>query len=96
MKDIEGRIDEKQMARTEAIVHSMTPKERANPDLINMSRKQRIAKGAGLDISEVNAFIKNFNQTRKMMKQMPGMMKKGKRRGGMGGMFGGFGGYPFS
>ncbi|MEE8886606.1 MAG: signal recognition particle protein [Eubacteriales bacterium] len=96
MKDIEGQIDEKQMARTEAIVHSMTPKERANPDLINMSRKQRIAKGAGLDISEVNAFIKNFNQTRKMMKQMPGMMKKGKRRGGMGGMFGGFGGYPFS
>jgi len=96
MKDLEGQIDEKQMARTEAIVHSMTPQERANPDLINMSRKQRIAKGAGVDISVVNSFIKQFSQTRKLMKQMPGMMKKGRRRGGMGGMFGGFGGgFPF-
>lgn len=96
MKDLEGQIDEKQMARTEAIVHSMTPQERANPDLINMSRKQRIAKGAGVDISVVNSFIKQFSQTRKLMKQMPGMMKKGRCRGGMGGMFGGFGGgFPF-
>ena len=74
MKDIEGMIDEKDLARKEAIVLSMTPKERANPDLLNISRKQRIARGAGVDISEVNRFVKQFDQTRKMMKQMPGMM----------------------
>ena len=86
MKDIEGMIDEKDLARKEAIVRSMTPAERANPDLMNISRKQRIAKGAGVDIVEVNRFIKQFEQTRKMMKQMPGMMKgKGRRRGGLGG-----------
>lgn len=90
MKDIEGMIDEKDLARKEAIIQSMTPKERANPDLINISRKQRIAKGAGVDIQEVNAFIKQFNQTRKMMKQLPGMMKS--RRGLKG--FGGFN-FPF-
>ncbi len=82
MKDIEGMVDEKQMARQEAIVLSMTKEERANPDLINMKRKQRIAKGAGVSINDVNRFVKQFEQTRKMMKQMPGMMKKGKRRGG--------------
>ena len=82
MKDIESMIDEKDLARKEAIVLSMTPKERSNPEILNVSRKQRIAKGAGVDISEVNRFIKQFEQTRKMMKQMPGMMgKKGKRRG---------------
>ena len=92
MKDIESMIDEKDLARKEAMIQSMTPKERANPDLINISRKQRIAKGAGVDIQEVNTFIKQFNQTRKMMKQLPGMMK-GKRGKG----FGGFGGFnlPF-
>ena len=82
MKDIESMIDEKDLARKEAIVLSMTPKERSNPEILNVSRKQRIAKGAGVDISEVNRFIKQFEQTRKMMKQMPGMMgKKGKRGG---------------
>ena len=93
MKDIDSMIDEKDLARKEAIVKSMTPKERANPDLMNLSRKQRIAKGCGLSIDEVNRFIKQFDQTRKMMKKMPGMMK-GKK--GMGG-FGGFGGFnlPF-
>ena len=98
MKDIENAVDEKQLAHTEAIVHSMTPQERANPDLINVSRKQRIAKGAGLDIAEVNRFLKQFEQSRKMMKQLGGMGgKKGKRRRGMGNMFGGFGGgFPFS
>ncbi|MEE1115162.1 MAG: signal recognition particle protein [Eubacterium sp.] len=96
MKDIENMIDEKDLARKEAIIHSMTPKERANPDLINISRKQRIAKGAGVDISEVNRFIKQFDQTRKMMKQMPGMLK-GKGRKGRGMMPGGLGGFnlPF-
>ena len=82
MKDIESMIDEKDLARKEAIVLSMTPKERSNPEILNVSRKQRIAKGAGVDISEVNRFIKQFEQTRKMMKQMPGMMgKKGKHGG---------------
>lgn len=82
MKDIESMIDEKDMARKEAIILSMTPKERANPDLLNVSRKQRIAKGAGVDIAEVNRLVKQFDQARKMMKQMPGMMgKKGGKKG---------------
>ncbi|MCR5294497.1 MAG: signal recognition particle protein [Lachnospiraceae bacterium] len=84
MKDISGMIDESQMKRTESIILSMTPKERANPDILNISRKQRIAKGAGVDIAEVNRLVKQFNQARKMMKSMPGMMSgKGMgRRGG--------------
>ena len=90
MKEVEGMIDEKYLARKEAIVRSMTPKERANPDLMNISRKRRIAAGAGVDISEVNRFIKQFDQTRKMMKQMPGMMKQRGRKG----MFG-KGGFNF-
>ena len=82
-KDIEGMIDEKDMARKEAIILSMTPKERANPDLLNPSRKKRIAQGAGVDIAEVNRMVKQFDHTRKMMKQMPGMLggKSGKRGG---------------
>ena len=82
--------DEKQLARIEAIIHSMTPKERANPDLLNPSRKKRIALGAGMDIATVNRFVKQFEQARKMMKSMPGMFggKKG-RRGGMNKLFGG-------
>ena len=82
-KDIEGMIDDKDMARKEAIILSMTPKERANPDLLNPSRKKRIAQGAGVDIAEVNRMVKQFDQTRKMMKQMPGMLggKSGKRGG---------------
>ena len=88
MPDIDTDAAEKQMARTEAIIYSMTPQERRNPNLMNPSRKQRIAKGAGVDISEVNRLIKQFEQMKKLMKQMPGMMggKKG-RRGGMAGMF---------
>ena len=82
MGDIESMIDEKQMARTEAIVLSMTPQERENPKLLNPSRKHRIAKGAGVDIAVVNRFIKQFEESQKMMKQLPGMMGgKGKRRG---------------
>ena len=83
-KDIEGMIDEKDMARKEAIILSMTPKERANPDLLNPSRKKRIAQGAGVDIAEVNRMVKQFNETRKMMKKLPGLM------GGMGGKKGKF------
>ena len=81
MKDIEGMIDESALAKTEVIILSMTPKERSNPDLLNPSRKKRIAAGAGVDISEVNRLVKQFEQSRKMMKQLPGMMggKMGKR-----------------
>jgi signal recognition particle subunit SRP54 len=78
MKDIEAAVDEKKMARIEAIILSMTPKERANPDLLNPSRKHRIARGAGVDIAEVNRLVKQFEQMRKMMKQMPGLMGGGK------------------
>jgi signal recognition particle subunit SRP54 len=91
MQDMDTDEMEKSMARTEAIIYSMTPKERRNPNLLNPSRKNRIAKGAGVDVAEVNRLVKQFEQTRKLMKQMPGLMggKKG-RRGGMGGMFKGF------
>ena len=78
-EELEGAIDEKQLAHLEAIVLSMTPEERSNPKILNPKRKHRIAKGAGVDIAEVNRFIKQFEQMQKMMKQMPGMMK-GKRR----------------
>ena len=84
MGDIESMVDEKQLARMEAIVLSMTPKERQNPKLLNPSRKHRIARGAGVDIAVVNRFIKQFEQSQKMMKQLPGMMggfgKKGRMR----------------
>ena len=88
MPDIDEAAAEKSMARTEAIILSMTPEERKDPSLMNPSRKRRIAQGAGVDIAEVNRLVKQFEQMKKMMKQMPGMMKKGKRRGG-------FGGFPF-
>jgi signal recognition particle subunit SRP54 len=81
--DIESMIDEKQLARMEAIVLSMTPKERQNPKLLNPSRKHRIAKGAGVDIAVVNRFIKQFEQSQKMMKQLPGMMGGHGKRGRM-------------
>ena len=83
--------DEKQLARLEAIVLSMTPEERRNPKLMSPQRKYRIAKGSGNDIAAVNRFIKQFEQANKMMKQMPGLMGK---RGGFG-KFGGFGGNKF-
>ncbi len=83
MAEIENAMDEKKMARIEGIIYSMTPKERANPSILNPSRKRRIAQGAGVDISEVNRLVKQFEQSRKMMKQMPGLMGgKGKKRGG--------------
>lgn len=74
LKGLEDAIDEKKMAQIEAIILSMTPKERSNPEILNPSRKHRIAKGAGVDIAEVNRLVKQFDQMRKMMKQMPGMM----------------------
>lgn len=84
MSDIDTDDAEKQMAKMEAIIHSMTIYERRNPDVLNPSRKHRIAKGAGADIAEVNRIVKQFEQTRKMMKKMPGMF------GGKGGKKGGF------
>ncbi len=91
MGEIESMVDERQLARMEAIVLSMTPAERQNPKLLNPSRKHRIARGAGVDISIVNKFIKQFEQSQKMMKQLPGMM--GGKRGR--GLFGGMGGMKF-
>ena len=82
---------ERSLRRVESIILSMTKEERANPGLINPSRKQRIAKGAGVDVSEVNRLVKQFAQMKKMMKQMPGLMGGGKRKGlgGLGGLMGG-------
>lgn len=80
-------IDDSMFRGIEAIIYSMTPEERGNPSVINPSRKRRIAKGAGVDIAEVNKLMKQYEQSKKMMKQMSGMMGgKGKRRGRFGGM----------
>lgn len=84
--DIESMVDEKQLARMEAIVLSMTPAERENPKLLNLSRKSRIARGAGVDIAVVNRFVKQFEQSQKMMKQLPGMMGGKRGKGLFGGM----------
>ena len=86
MKDVESMIDEKAMDRTKSIILSMTPQERSNPGILNLSRKNRIARGAGVDVAEVNRLVKQFEQSKKMMKQMPGLMGGGK----MGGKRGGF------
>ena len=91
MGDLESKIDEKQLAHMEAIVLSMTPEERRNPKLLNPGRKFRIARGAGVDIAVVNRFIKQFEQSQKVMKQIPGMLGGRKGRG----MFGGLGGMKF-
>ena len=82
IKDIDSMVDEKDMARKEAMILSMTPRERSHPEILNPSRKARIAKGAGVDIAEVNRLVKQFEQAKKMMKQMPGLMGgKGGKRG---------------
>ena len=84
MPDIDSEETEKKMRKIEAIIYSMTPEERRNPDLMNPSRKRRIAAGAGVNIAEVNRTVKQFEEMRKMMKKLPGMMggrgKKGKFR----------------
>ena len=92
MKNIQ--LDEKAMARTEAIILSMTPKERENPGIIGASRKKRIAAGAGVKVEDVNRLLKSFDQMRAMIKQFtgPGAGKKMKRMRGFGG-FGGFSGF---
>lgn len=82
VKDLDSMVDEKDMARKEAIILSMTPRERSHPEILNPSRKYRIAKGAGVDVAEVNRMVKQFEQAKKMMKQMPGLMGgKGGKRG---------------
>lgn len=83
MPDIDEAEAEKGMKRTESIIYSMTPEERRNPALLNPSRKRRIADGAGVNIAEVNRLVKQFEQAKKMMKQIPGMM--GGKRGRKGG-----------
>ena len=90
LKGVDLDSTEDSMKRVEAIIHSMTKKERSNPDIINPSRKNRIAKGAGVEIAEVNRVMKQYEQSKKMMKQMAGMMSGKKRKG-----FGGFGGMKF-
>lgn len=91
MSQFEDAIDEKAMARTEAIIYSMTPKERSNPDILTPSRRARVAKGAGVSIDEVNRLCRQLEQSRKLMKQYGSMLKGGKKRRGFGGM-GGLGG----
>ena len=94
-KALEGAsVDENALARTEAIILSMTPKERENPSIINYSRKKRIANGCGLKIEEVNKLLKQFDAMQKMTKQLASMQKRAKKRKGG---FPGFGGFklPF-
>ena len=83
------QVDDSQMVKIKAIIQSMSEKERLDPSLLNPSRKNRIAKGSGVNIGEVNRLVKQFEQMKKMMKQFPGMMKNNKKRGALGGLFGG-------
>ena len=74
LRDLENQIDEKQLEKNKSIIQSMTDKERRNPDIINGSRRQRIAKGAGVQVSDVNQLIKQFNQSKEMMRMMKKLM----------------------
>ena len=89
------KVDEKAMARTEAIILSMTPRERENPNIIGASRKKRIAAGSGVKVEDVNRLLKSFDQMQKLIKQFsgPGAGKKMKRMKGMAGFRGGFPGF---
>ena len=87
-----GQMDPKRMKHVEAIILSMTPAERRNPDLLDGSRRLRIAKGSGRPVAEVNRLMKQFKEMQKFMKQMKGMMGG---LGGLPGMGGGLGGMPF-
>ena len=95
-KALEGAsLDNKMFAKAEAIILSMTPYERENPEVLNSSRKKRIAAGSGTQVVDVNRMLKQFNMMQQMSKQMTGMAKKAKRMGGLGAMFGKKGGFPF-
>ena len=82
LRQLEDQIDEKQLEKNKAIIQSMTAKERENPEIINGSRRSRIAKGAGVQVSDVNTLLKQFNQSKEMMRMMKnpkgkmGLMKK--------------------
>lgn len=78
----DASVDEKQMKRIEAIILSMTPQERTKPDILNARRRQRIARGSGVSVSEVNNLILRFTQMRKMMKNMGAMKKLMSKAGG--------------
>ena len=93
--DLDALVDEKQLKHMEAIVLSMTPEERRNPKLLNPMRKHRIARGAGVDIAQVNRFIKQFEQSQKLMKQFGGGKKGRGMFGGFPGMGSGRGRFPF-
>jgi len=84
LSQLENAMDDNKIAKIEGIIYSMTSQERKNPSVLNPSRKNRIAKGAGVDISEVNRLVKQFEQSKKMMKQMPGMFGGKGRKGGLG------------
>lgn len=90
LKELEGQVDEKDLDRTEAIIRAMTPAERTTPKLINGARRQRIARGSGVHVSDVNRLLKQFTETRKMMKQFQSMQGKGRKRMRFGGGFPGF------
>ncbi len=93
IKDVD--IDDNAFKGIEAIIYSMTPKERANPEILNLSRKQRIARGSGTDIQEVNRLVKQFDQMRKVMKMMNGgQMANMARMAGMMGKLKGMPGMP--
>jgi signal recognition particle subunit SRP54 len=100
--EVKAALEGDQMKHTEALILSMTMEERRNPDIINASRKKRIAKGSGLTVQDVNQLLKSFKQMQGMMKQMMGMQKSmgGGRKGrrglpGLGGLGGMGGGSPF-
>ncbi|CAM4039004.1 signal recognition particle protein [Lederbergia lenta] len=76
------QVDEKQIGHVEAIIRSMTMKEKEQPEIINAGRRRRIAKGSGTSVQEVNRLLKQFEEMKKMMKQMTGMQQKGKKKGG--------------
>jgi signal recognition particle subunit SRP54 len=93
-KQLEGRVDDRVIRRSLAIISSMTPKERRNPDLIKASRKNRIAKGAGMQVQDVNKLLKQHMEMARMMKQVSKLGQKGLMRSGMAGLMksGGLGG----
>ncbi|MDF2859648.1 MAG: signal recognition particle, partial [Neobacillus sp.] len=84
------QVDEKQIAHVEAVIRAMTKEEKNHPEILNSSRKRRIAKGSGRTVPEVNRLLKQFEDMKKMMKQMTGMQQKGKKKGGFKFPFKGF------
>ncbi|NLB87640.1 MAG: signal recognition particle protein, partial [Syntrophomonadaceae bacterium] len=81
MKGMQGEFDEKEIVKIEAIIQSMTPAERRDPSIVNGSRKKRIARGSGTKVQDVNRLLKQFEESRKLMKQFADLGKKGKRGG---------------